>query len=473
MGKAGGVGDKPMKGQDDVPSVSGRTGYRWVVLALIFIMYTVAFADRANVGIALPHIKQEFALNNAQVGLIASLFSIAYAVCQFPAGLLVRRFGVRRVAPLFMTLTSLTAATAGMAGSVLALQVSRLVLGVVEAPIGLAMMTTINNWFPRREKGTAAGIFSAATKFGPVIVPPIGALIIASYGWRPVFFAFAAPGIVVAVLWYFLVAERPRLSRYASTAEADYIEQPDFADPFTKGAGGGGGAGLDRLIRAKVFDPIDTVRGLVMSWTMWGTALCYLLVQSVVGVILFLLPLYLTEVKKLSIMSVGFVAAAPFAGAVVGNIVGGVISDRVFGGRRKPMMLVTFAATVCTMWLLTSAPNAVLPLSGLLFLTGVLLAVGYSPYSVYAAPMTTAGAFPVALSIINTMGQIGTALAPLVTGIVLDIYGWNTVFTGLSAASLLGFFILVTVAEPIRAGERQLAGEHSPNENALAAELKL
>lgn len=449
------------------------TGYRWVVLGLMFVMYTIAFADRANVGIALPLIKKEFSLSNAEVGLIASLFSIAYATCQFPAGLLVRRLGVRRVAPLFMTLTSLTAATAGMAGSVLALQASRLVLGVVEAPIGLAMMTTINNWFPRREKGTAAGIFSAATKFGPVIVPPIGALIIATYGWRPVFFAFAAPGILVAVLWYFLVPDRPSSSRYVNTAEADYIHRSDGAAPAVEQASrSGASAPLDRLIRARVFEPIDTVKGLVASWTMWGVALCYLLVQSVVGVILFLLPLYLTEVKKLSIMNVGFVAAAPFAGAVVGNVVGGLVSDRVFGGRRKPMMLVTFAATVCTMWLLTGAPDAVLPLALLLFVTGVLLAVGYSPYSIYAAPMATAGTFPIAVSIINTMGQIGTALAPLVTGVVLDSYGWDVVFTGLSLASLLGFGILATVAEPIRAAIAPLR-EHSRNEKAPAFELKL
>lgn len=460
-----------MQGQGQGRHGRQRTGYRWVVLGLIFVMYTVAFADRANVGIALPLIKQEFSLNNAQAGLVASLFSIAYATCQFPAGLLVRRFGVQRIAPLFMGLTSLTAATAGMASSVLALQVSRLVLGIVEAPIGLAMMTTINNWFPRHEKGTAAGIFSAATKFGPVIVPPAGALIIASYGWRPVFFAFAVPGIIVAVLWHFLVAERPALSRHVNAAEADYIERADSPAPSDE-EGSRSRAGLDRLIRAKVFEPIDTVKGLIASWTMWGVALCYLLVQSVVSVILFLLPLYLTEVKKLSIMNVGLVAAAPFAGAVVGNIVGGLVSDRVFGGRRKPMMLVTFAATVCTMWLLTSAPENVLLLASLLFVTGMLLAVGYSPYSIYAAPMTTAGTFPVAVSIINTMGQIGTALAPLVTGVVLDSYGWNVVFAGLSIASLVGLGILATVAEPIRAYATN-PPDRSPNENGLHAELKL
>lgn len=460
-----------MKGQDDGPGGQRRTNYRWVVLGLIFIMYTVAFADRANVGIALPLIKQEFSLSNAQVGLIASLFSIAYAACQFPAGLLVRRFGVRRIAPLFMTLTSLTAATAGLAGSVLALQASRVVLGVVEAPIGLAMMTTINNWFPRREKGTAAGIFSAATKFGPVIVPPIGALIIASYGWRPVFFAFAAPGVVVAALWYFLVAERPSLSRHVNTAEADYIAQAGDNGPAVDHAARERPR-LDRLMRARAFEPIDTVKALIASWTVWGVALCYLLVQSVVSVILFLLPLYLTEVKKLSIMNVGLVAAAPFAGAVVGNVIGGLVSDRIFGGRRKPMMLVTFAATVCSMWLLTAAPDAVLLLAFLLFVTGVLLAVGYSPYSIYAAPMTSARTFPIAVSIINTMGQIGTALAPLVTGVVLDSYGWEVVFGGLSIASLLGFGILATVAEPIRAAVVP-SREHSRNANAPAAELKL
>lgn len=445
-----------MKAESSTKSVEGRTHYRWVVLALIFVMYTIAFADRANVGIALPHIKQEFSLSNTEVGLIASLFSFSYAACQFPAALLVRKFGVRKSVPIMMGLTSLVGAAGGFAQSAITLQLSRLLLGVTESPLGLAMLSAINSWFPPREKGTAAGVFSASTKFAPVLVPPLGALIIAAFGWRYVFYAFAIPGLVAALLWRALVPDRPSESRHVNDAERRHIEakEPIIGQNVKARAAS---PALDRLIRAKLLPRIETVKGILTSGTIWGSAICYLLVQSVVGVILFLLPLYLSETKGLSVMNVGLVSAAPFAGAVLGNLLGGLVSDRLLAGRRKPMMMLTFAATACSMYVLSSAPDAVLPLAAILFVTGVLLAVGYSPYSVFAAPMTTPQTFPVAVSVINTMGQIGTALAPLVTGMVLDKSGWPTVFVGLSVVSVIGLLVLTMVPEPLVDDEPQTA----------------
>lgn len=436
----------------DADELGKPTRYRWYVLALIFVMYTLAFADRANIGMALPYIKQEFALDNAGAGLIAGLFSVIYAICQIPAGFIVRRFGVRRTVPVAMALTSLVAASGGLAQSATFLRISRAALGIVEAPIGLALMCAINNWFPRREKGTAAGIFSAATKFGPVIVPPLGAVIIASYGWRPVFWIFALPGLVAAGAWYLFIGETPQQCKWVNAAEVIHIADLAAANEEVES-----GARpqlrvsrtFDRIIRARVFEPMDTPGQVLRSATLWGVATCYLLVQSVVSVILFLLPLYLKDEKHLSVMNVGWVAAAPFAGAVVGNVAGGIISDRLFSGRRKPMMMLTFAATAGMMWTLTFAPDQLASLASLLFVTGVVLAVGYSPYAIYAAPMTGKRTFPLTVSVINTMGQIGTALAPLVTGIVLDRHGWRPVFLGLSVSSLLGLAILMLIAEPI------------------------
>lgn len=430
---------------------SARTSYRWLVLGLMFLLYTLAFADRANVGIALPHIKAEFQLSNSQAGLIASLFSITYAVCQVPAAMLVRRFGPERIVPLFMGLTSVVAAFSGLAGSVIALQLSRALLGVVEAPLAISMATTINNWFAPREKGTAAGIFIASTKFAPLIVPPIGALIIAMFGWRHVFYVFAIPGVLFAIAWFFLVKDDPAKSRFVSASEADHIRD---AGPSLSSVAGARAtpaplAGLDRLIRARRVAPLDTAREVFASWSLWGLALSYLFTQAVVGVILFLLPLYLTEVKGFSILNVGFVSASPFAGAVAGNLFGGLMSDRLFHRRRKPTMLITAASMIVMMWSLTQAPNDPVVLALLLFATGVSLSLGYSAYSVYPAPMTTKKAFPVAASLTNTMGQAGTALGPILTGLALDRYNWEVVFGGLSVCSLIVLVLLLTIVEPL------------------------
>ena len=93
---------------------------------------------------------------------------------------------------------------------------------------------------------------------------------------------------------------------------------------IAQGPAAGSGLGwLDRVIRAKVIQPIDSIPEFLKSWTSWGVTLGYFFAQGTVSVILGWLPTYLVKVKQFSIMDVGFVAAAPFVGAVLGNIVGG------------------------------------------------------------------------------------------------------------------------------------------------------
>src|SRR4051812_668237 len=85
-----------------------KTSYRWVVMGLIFLVYTMAAADRANIGIVLPFIKNEFNMSNTEAGAVVSLFFIGYSLAQIPAGFLVKRFGVRLVFPTFMILTRIS-----------------------------------------------------------------------------------------------------------------------------------------------------------------------------------------------------------------------------------------------------------------------------------------------------------------------------------------------------------------------------
>lgn len=432
-----------------------RTRYRWYVLALIFVIYTVASADRANIGIALPYIQKEFGLSNTQVGAVISLFGLAYGIFQIPAAFLNKIWGVRAVLPLFMVLTSAATATMGLVGSALALQVTRFALGVAEAPLANSLMTTVNNWFPAREKGQAAGIFISSAKFGPVIVPPLGALVILHLGWEYVFLLCAVPGVILALVWWALVPNDPAESRFCSQAEIDLIHERARQAPALPGAvkeepAAGSGLGwLDRFIRARVVQPIDSVPEFLRTWTGWGVTFGYFFAQGTISVILAWLPTYLTKVKQFSIMNVGFVAAAPFVGAVLGNVVGGWLSDRVFQKRRKPTMMLSTVATVAMMYALVYAPNDPVALSAILFLTGLFLSFGFSAFGIYPSAMTTKKAFPVAAALVNTGGQIGAAVLPLAVGIILDRADWSAVFLFLSCCSLAGFVLLLTIVEPL------------------------
>lgn len=425
------------------------TRYRWWVMALIFVIYTFATADRANIGIALPFIRKDYVMSNTEAGGIISLFFVFYSLGQIPFGFVCARFGARRIFPIFMLLTSVFTALIGTASGPFMLKFYRAGLGIMEAPLPLSLLATINNWFPSREKGTATGIFLAAAKFGPVIVPPIGALLIAAFGWRSIFYVFAVPGIFLAIAWLLMVPDDPKQSRHVNEAELEHIRQQGAPGKSKTSASSAQRFNvLDRLIRTRVIPAVETSTAVFRSSHIWACALCYFLMTGLLNVILAWLPSYLVTVKHFSLMNVGLVSAAPFVGGVLGNIAGGIVSDRVLARRRKPTMMITAASTCIMMLLLIEAPNDVIAVSLLLFVTGLMLNIGYSSFSVYPMGMTTKTTYPVAASLVNAAGQAGGALAPFVTGVLLDAYNWNAVFLFLAVCSVATFAILVAMPEP-------------------------
>ena len=436
---------------DAAMSRPARSGFRWVVLTLCFLIYLVAGADRANIGVVIPYMKKDFDLSNTDIGALASLFFFGYAVIQVPFGLLFQRYGVRWMFSLAMLATSVATLFIGSAGSALQLKVGRTVLGVAEGPINIGILTVINRWFPPQEKGTATGAFMASIKAAPALVPPVSALIIYYYGWREVFYVFAAPGVLLAVAWLVLVKDTPRASRFCSDAEIDHIETrqaaiavgaaaPARLKPMPR---------LDRLIRARVCEPLSSTQDVLCSWDVWACALGYFFMVGIAYAIMTWVPTYLVNVKKYPLFAMGFVASTPWIGAVLGNVVGGLISDRLLGGRRKPMMLLTAASTVVTMYGLIYSPADPWLLALLFTATGILLNLGYSTFLVYPMGLTTKAKTPLAAAIVNTGGSLGGAFAPFVVGVVLDWASWDAVFLFLASTSLLTLIVVLTMREPL------------------------
>ena len=439
----------------EVAYAKGRSSYRWIVAGMIFSIYTIAAADRANLGVALPFIRKEFEMSNAEAGGLMSLFLLAYALAQIPAGLAFSRLGVSRILPTAMVMTSVLTGLVGTAGSLLALKIYRFGLGLAEGPLPISMTTTINNWFPPREKGIASGIFLSAVKFGPVIVPPLCAVIIAVWGWREVFYFFAVPGILLSIAWYFLIADHPSKSRFVNQAELDYITDETPRDnvastePTVQTTSARGFERLDFFIRRREVSALETKRQVFGSWLIWGSALAYCFQLGVSSVLLSWIPTYLITVKGFSLMNMGLVSAAPWVGAVLGNLLGGYCSDRWLGGRRKPGMLLSALGTSVMMYLLIHSPADPFSYGLLLMATGIVLSFGFSSYMVYPMALATKQTFPVANAIVNMVGQLGAAATPFLTGLLLDSYGWNYVFSYLAIGSFASFVLLLTILEPV------------------------
>jgi sugar phosphate permease len=418
----------------------------------------VAGADRANIGVVVPYIKDHFGMSNTDIGAMTSLFFLCYALFQVPMGMLFSKFGVRVIFTLAMVFTSLSTFVIGMATSVIHLKAARALLGLSESPLILGSVATINRWFPPQEKGLATGLMISAFKLAPALVPPVTAYIIYTYGWEQVFFLFAFPGFVLAAIWFWLVKNNPQESKFCNQAEVDYIMSAkgpgDAAKQAARAKKTASLQWLDKLIRSRKIEPLDTNRKIVLSWDVWGCAIGYFFMVGITYTIMTWVPTYLVTVKKFSIMKMGFVAMAPWVGAILGNIIGGRMSDKFFDKRRKPVMILTALATVCMMYSLLYSPNDPVILGAVLLLAGILLNLGYSTFLVYPLGLTTKEKSPFALSIVNTAGSLGGAFAPFMVGVLLDHFNWDMVFTYLSVTSLVTLVIIITTIEPMEDYER-------------------
>ena len=442
--------EKPMLGPETTAAVNTKiTNYRWIVMAIIFVFYTLTYADRANIGVVLPYIQSEFKLSNFEAGSLASLFFIGYAITQIPAGLWYSKFGVRGLISMAVICTSVFTGLIGTAGSATMIKIYRFGLGLAEGPCPVGACTTINNWFPQKEKGIATGIYIAATKFAPVIVPPLTVWIMLAFGWRDVFYLFAAPGLIIALGWRYFVSNHPEESPFCSASEAAYIKDVSIVTDAVAIKSERSFGWLDKLIRAKKVTPIETNRGVFLSWNMWADTIGYFLMVSIVYGLLTWIPSYLVNAKHFSFMKMGFLASAPWVGAVLGSLAGGVISDKLLNKRRKPLMLVSTIATACMMLALINLPDDTTTIAVTLLLTGFLLNLGYSGFTVYPMGMTTDKTFPVAIGLINSGGNLGGFFSPMMAGFLLDAFSYGAVFSFFAICAALSLVVTLTMDEPI------------------------
>lgn len=423
-----------------------KSKYRWVVLATIFICYVVSMADRSNVGAVLPFIKTEFAFSNFQAGAISSFFFLGYAITQIPAGYFLGKKGSRGIVSFAILGFSLITGLIGTATSATQLILYRLGLGITEGPSPVGMTSTINQWFPAKEKATATGFYIASTQLAPIIAPPLAIWITMAYGWRYVFYFFAIPGIVLAAVWYFVVRSKPEDSKFVSKSELEYIRQSETVAEKVENTSLGW---IDKVIRYKKINALDSNKKIFTSWNIWGNTLAYFCMNNVLYGMLTWIPSYLVVAKHYSFIKMGFIAAAPSIGGLVGAICGGWISDKIFLKRRKPTMLITALTTAIMMVILINCPENVTLMGACLFMTGLCLNVGWPAFTAYLMNLTKRETYPVAIAVVNSGGNLGGFFSPMIIGLILDATGnYNLAFLYFVAVLIIGFFLILSLVEP-------------------------
>ena len=209
-----------------------RPPVRYGIVAMLFFVTTINYADRATLSIAGPALSKDLGLDAITMGYVFSAFGWSYVIGQLPGGWLLDRFGSKSVyffSILFWSVFTMLqgglgflSATAGAA--VIVLFALRFLVGLAEAPSFPANGRIVAAWFPTNERGTASAVFNSAQYFAIVLFAPIMGWITHTYGWPYVFYFMGALGIALSFIWL-KVIYTPRDHPRVSPAELDAIVQ--------------------------------------------------------------------------------------------------------------------------------------------------------------------------------------------------------------------------------------------------------
>ena len=292
------------------PSIR-RTHVRWVpILALVAVGTMINYLDRTVLGIAAPFLTKDLALSAAQMGMVFSAFSWSYAALQIPGGIFLDRFGTRLTYFIAVVFWSVFTGMMGVVRSLNALILTRIGVGVFEAPCFPANSRILATWFPQHERARANGIYSFGQYVGLGFLSVPLFWVTQRFGWRGLFFLVGALGVAFGLLWWALY-RNPGESDTVSRAELDYIEA------------GGGGEYRGEPLRFKR----SHIWALLRHRQVVGASLGQFGGNSTQVFFVTWFPTYLVTARGMTFIQAGLMTSLPYIGASIGVLAGGLLSD--------------------------------------------------------------------------------------------------------------------------------------------------
>ncbi|KEO82788.1 MFS transporter [Tumebacillus flagellatus] len=376
---------------------------RWGIAVILFLGILVNYFDRTNMSVATKPMMSEYHLTTVQWGWIMSTFAWTYALMQIPIGAMLDKIGVKwlmRVATIIWTIaTLLTSVVSGLGLIIL----SRLLLGIGEAPAFPSSSKATGYWFPIRERGVATATFDAAAKFSNVIGAPIVAWAVTQWGWQGGFYLTAALSCIYAVIywvWYRDPKEHPTLTQ----EERQYIEE--------------GGAQQEGAAEGGVWKNFGF---LLTQRKVWGLTLGFAAYGYTFYLFLTWLPGYLQNQMHMTVLKSATYTAIPWLIATITDFfIGGFLVDKLVNRGfdqskvRKTLFIIGLLLGLAVGGAaFTDNPNVAIiyisiALGGLAFAAPI----GWS-IPALIAPKGTVGMVG---SIMNLVNNVMGILAPVITG---------------------------------------------------------
>ncbi len=376
---------------------------RHVMLAVLCLMYFIAYVDRVNISVAAPLLRKEMGLSATDLGLIFSAFAYPYAAMQIFGGWLADKYGPRLILTVLSIIWAVATILTGLAWGLTSLMVFRVLLGIGEGGAFPSATRAMTHWFPPGERGFAQGITHSFARLGGAVAPPIVMAIVAWHGWRESFYILGAVSLLWTALYVWLFRNTPAQHKWVTPAELKEIgfnqkAANDAASRKTPWA---------KMIRCMW---LVTFIDFCYGWSLW--------------VFLTWLPSYLKDARGFDLKQMALFATLPLMAGVIGDTLGGVLSDKIYkySGSlklaRRFMLVLGLGGAVA---FVLPAIYAKEPMSAVLLLSASFFCLELTNAVLWSLPIDIAGRFAgTAGGMMNTGFGVAGMISPVVFGVMID-----------------------------------------------------
>lgn len=409
---------------------------RWWMLSLVFLATTINYLDRQVMGLLKPVLEREFSWDEKDYSYIVMAFTTTYAIGYMAMGRFIDKVGTKIGYAVSLIVWSFASIGHGFVKSTVGFIIARSTLGISEAGNFPAAIKSVAEWFPKKERALATGIFNSGATVGAILAPLLVPFILGHYGWRQTFVWIGALGMVWIILWWKFYAV-PEKTKNLSKEELQYIksDQAEKTEEKTK-------IPLSELLKYKVT---------------WSFAIGKILTDPIWYFFMFWLPAYFSDVFKMDLTKPSLPLIIIYSGTTIGSIGGGYLSSFLIKkgwaiGRARSFTMLLFALMVVPVMFSKYVDN--------MWLITLIIALATAAHQGWGANlMTTVGdnlPNSYVSSVIGFGGMLGSAagiIFPLFIGIVLDAFkksgningGYNIIFfiAGISYITAWGLIKII------------------------------
>jgi len=387
------------------------TRVRTRVLAFAFLLAVVTYLDRICISAAAPFIMEDLHLTILQMSAVFSAFTLAYSLFEIPSGWLGDIRGPRRVLTRIVLWWSAFTMLTGAARGYQSLLAIRFLFGAGEAGAFPNIARSFSRWFPIRERGRANGVMFLGSRIGGMLSAPIALQLVARWGWRASFVFFGLLGLVWAAAWFAWYRDTPEDHPGVSSEELAWIRQD---------VTGRGRIPYPTPNRAPAATPWAA---LLRSRNLY--AICAMYFAFGYGLYFYFtwLPTYLIKELGFSLFSGGLFAALPFLLAGIADLVGGWLTDYLtrWRGLRTGRCHLGFGAFLTCAAFLFASTVVPSPVLKALLIAMALASADLALGACWAVPIDIAPDHAgVITGFMNTLGNLGGLIGPLVVGFAVD-----------------------------------------------------